>query len=512
VALHAGDLRVWSREGVGSTFTVNLPMLAPQRAGDEPRARETPLPNRRWESDSSPGWWAEKLLATRDYRYLEVMATTDVELDPEAAAAARAQGPDSDPVHGLKRVPTEEMPEVLDAIQEMVRQTSETPLELAVPDGTSAADRGETPPRETVLLVEDNRDLVKTITPILGKRYHVISAENGAVGLAMSRRKLPSLVLCDMMMPVMDGLTLCRKLKADRRTAAIPVIMITARTGIEDSVAALDAGADDYVPKPFSVRELISRIRAQIRTRQLDQAISRSERMAALGSTAGGMAHEILNPLNAIINGLEALNYVDEEGHDELMSVIQSSAHRILETVEALKSFVRQGENEWRPVDINAGVKDTLKVLAHRMKGITVHTDLQLDQEVVCFGTQINQVVMNLVSNAADAVPPNRGEIWVKTDVQGNLARIQVRDNGPGISAQDRARVFYPYFTTKPVDRGTGMGLPMSRQTVEQHGGTLEVTSAPDQGAEFTVTLPLTPTATGPLPAVSTEAPSPDDP
>ena len=239
------------------------------------------------------------------------------------------------------------------------------------------------------------------------------------------------------------------------------------------------------------MRELHARIGAQLRIRQLDQAVARAERMATLGTTAAGLAHEVRNALNPIVGGLEVLDKVEDElEREELKQHMGAAAQRILDTIEAMQAFVRMGDAQLTSLDLDQAVQDSRKLLAHRLQGFTVECDLSLDQPVECFSGTLHQVLMNLLVNAVDAAGED-GSIWIATRRSGENALFSVRDSGPGIPAAERARIFFPYYTTKPVGHGTGMGLSISRSIVERHGGTIAVTSPPNQGAEITVEIPL---------------------
>jgi len=159
-----------------------------------------------------------------------------------------------------------------------------------------ASDRG------TILVVDDNDDMRAFLARTIGRQHRVLLAADGAQGLELANAELPDLVLSDVMMPVIDGLELCRRLKAEAATRNIPVILITARHGPEGAVEGLAAGADDYVLKPFSPQELRARIATQLRIRQLTATLIRAEKQGLLGIMSSGIAHEVLNPVNAVVN------------------------------------------------------------------------------------------------------------------------------------------------------------------------------------------------------------------
>ena len=481
VEQHGGKITVSSQPGKGSTFTANFKRL-PDNEAEEVVGLASVDSNEVFSTSTTKpenGDPFSRLLRGQiEFRHQEVLATTEaVELEevfggytPTGATRLTKDGVE-DRRHRADRALA-------------------TDLQAATPMHELPAARPGAP-RPTVLVVEDSADMRRVLGDALSRRFRVISANNGEEGLARAREELPALVLCDLMMPVMDGVALCEALRADRTTAPIPVIMITARVGTEESVKALDAGADDFLCKPFSLRELHARVGAQLRIRQLDQAVARAERMATLGTTAAGLAHEVRNALNPIIGGINAMDRL-KPGKDraDLREQMKRSAQRILDTIEALQAFARMGDARLICLDMTRAVNETLKLLSHRLRGVQVTCDLGLEEEVECYAGTMHQVLMNLVINAADAAGDG-GRVWIGTSQEGDNALVRVRDSGPGILATERERIFYPYFTTKPVGQGTGLGLSIARSMVERHGGTLEVTSPPDKGAEFTVTMPL---------------------
>ena len=481
VELHGGKITVSSHPGKGSTFTVNFKRLPDDEAAKVVGMARVDSNEIFSASSSKPGGGdpiPRMLRGQIEFRHQEVLATTEsVELDDAF---------DGDTPTGAYSPRAGEGEERRNRADRALATDLQTATSL--PD-LPAARPGA--PKPTVLVVEDNPDMRRVLADALARRFRVISARNGEEGLAKALEELPALVLCDLMMPVMDGVALCKALRADRSTAPIPVIMITARVGTEDSVAALDAGADDFLCKPFSLRELHARVGAQLRIRQLDQAVARAERMATLGTTAAGLAHEVRNALNPIIGGLDALERL-EEGKDrqELRVQMKRSARRILDTIEALQAFARMGDARLICLDMTRAVNETLKLLSHRLRDVQVTTEFGLEEPVESYAGTMHQVLMNLLINAADAAGDG-GRVWVQTRQEGEHALVQVRDSGPGVLATERERIFYPFFTTKEVGQGTGLGLSIARSMVERHGGTLAVTSPPDRGAEFTVTIPL---------------------
>ncbi len=269
-----------------------------------------------------------------------------------------------------------------------------------------------------------------------------------------------------------------------------------------------------------------------------------SEKMSSLGQLVAGVAHEINNPVNFIHGNLvhaeeythDLLNLVDlyqyhypqavEEIQkeieaidlnfvkDDLTKLLRSmrvGTDRIREIVKSLRNFSRLDEAEVKGVNIHEGIDSTLMILENRLKAKPEHPGIKVIKEygplplVECYPGQLNQVFMNLISNAIDALdeyalrcPPeviksNPGQIWIRTQVLNReWVAISISDNGPGIPAEIQSRLFDPFFTTKPLGKGTGLGLSISHQIiVERHNGRIRCGSTPKQGTEFVIEIPV---------------------
>ncbi|WP_165246424.1 sensor histidine kinase [Paludisphaera soli] len=279
-------------------------------------------------------------------------------------------------------------------------------------------------------------------------------------------------------------------------------------------------------------------------SRMLQQA-----RMASLGQTAAGVAHEINNPLAFVTNNLVVLRR-EVGGLHDILKLYQQAAQtleeyqadlyaritgmeaevdlpfvlenldgllersrvglmRIQKIVADLRDFAHLDEAEFKEVDLNAGIGTAVRLMRKLAddRRVSIETTLAPLPPTTCFPAKINLVVQSLISNAIDACRPG-GRVLVATREVGGGSEIRVSDDGRGIPAKDRDRIFDPFFTTKPVGEGTGLGLTISYGVVKEHGGTIEFTSTPGRGTTFTVLLPTAPPAdalASPAPIVTDE-------
>jgi two-component system NtrC family sensor kinase len=227
----------------------------------------------------------------------------------------------------------------------------------------------------------------------------------------------------------------------------------------------------------------------------VDQQLVQSGRLAAIGELAAGVAHEINNPLFAILGLTEFLLEESEPGsraHRRLV-LIQESGLEIKEIVHALLDFARENAEERRVVPLEDVIRSTLDLVrrTNAHKGIElVETYDGAGAEVHASPNQLKHAVLNLIANARQAMP-NGGTVRVDVRRDGDSVVTSVSDDGPGISPEARDRIFEPFFTTKRLSGGTGLGLSVSLGIAQSHGGTLTVSSEPGAGATFTLRLPV---------------------
>ena len=253
--------------------------------------------------------------------------------------------------------------------------------------------------------------------------------------------------------------------------------------------------------------------------RRAQDDLVRTEKLASMGRLVAGIAHEINNPVNAVINTLGPLEecirrITAAENQDELASgvaeaeemlhVVQRGAARSKAIVQALHNYSRGDESVPRELNLSRSIDDTIDLLRHRLKNVRVEKEVDVSLRVVGFPGQIDQVLMNLVTNAAQAIGerPQGGIIRIGLRAVDGQAEISVADDGPGIPDEVLPRIFDPFFTTKDVGEGSGLGLSIVHGIIERHGGRIRADSRPGEGTTFRIWLPLR----------STPSPSPTEP
>jgi len=386
-----------------------------------------------------------------------------------------------------------------------------------------------------LLIAEDDMTSRAMLHAVLSKwGYDVICVNDGEEAwTALQEPKGPSLAVLDWEMPGLDGAELCRRLRAQERKAPLYLILLTSRGEPEDIVQGLEAGADDYIAKPYNNAELKARVDAGKRTLRLQaeirhyaeemEALAReravqlahSDRMATLGILSAGIAHEINNPTSFIsvsaqtleqnwgpvqvcLDGEPTARQMDQARliaaeMPAILDDIKSGVKRIQGIVNGLKTYSRSDSRKQNGVRVAVSVERALRLCTHCLKyKVTVDNRIPADLPAICANqNELEQVFINLFINAANAMEDTGGGTLTLTGAaEGQGLTVRVTDTGPGIPADNFPRLFTPFFTTKKVGKGTGLGLSISRNIIEDHGGSLTACNHPDGGAEFCVFLP----------------------
>ena len=347
------------------------------------------------------------------------------------------------------------------------------------------------------LIVEDNPDLRRYITEILHVSYRVRAAEDGASALSMVREHTPDVVVSDVAMPRMDGYQLTRALRAQDSTRTVPVVLVTAAGDLSRVLEGFDAGANDYITKPFYARELLARVDVHVQLRRMVGEVARRERLAMLGTVAASVAHQIRNPLTTLVSGLPAMRrragpQLDDASRAMLETMLDC-AERIQTTTNDLLDLSRVDRAKQGAVRPAIGLLAAVRLAATRLVSSDVTLDVEVDEHATLNARagDLNQVFLNLLDNAAREVA-HGGTLRVRGQVEDQAYVVRIADSGRGVPVEHAAQIFEPFWTSRPAGQGTGLGLSVARQVVEQHGGSIQVGDSELGGAQFTVRLPMT--------------------
>jgi signal transduction histidine kinase len=423
-------------------------------------------------------------------------------------------------------------------------------------------------PMRILLVDDNPNNLKVLSEAIQRHGWKPLMATDGESAIEQAEYAHPDLILLDVMMPSIDGFETCHRLKANSITQNIPVIFMTALSDATDKVKGLEIGAVDYITKPFQQEEVIARLKLHLKlshlTRTLEQQVEKrtaeltqslqqlqhtqlqmiqSEKMSALGNLVAGIAHEMNNPLgfifatlkqakpniNDIIEHLklyqasfpnpseEIINHAEEIDLDycieDLSKMIDSmtmACDRITNISNSLRTFSRTDRDCKQPFNLHEGIDSTILILKHRLKAnehrpaIEVFTEYGDIPQVACFPGQINQVFMNILANAIDAldessvgrsfreITANPNQITITTFVAEKQVKIIIADNGIGMSEEVKEHIFDHLFTTKVVNKGTGLGLAIAKQIIiDKHDGQIDCSSMTGKGTKFIICLPI---------------------
>jgi two-component system sensor histidine kinase/response regulator len=361
----------------------------------------------------------------------------------------------------------------------------------------------------TVLAVDDepaNLDLISRRLAALG--CTVLRATNGEQALAIADRDRPDLVLLDVMMPGIDGWETCRRLKANERTSAIPVIFVTAADQTQDVVKGFEAGGVDYIAKPVEALELAARVRSTLFTKRLQDQLrasnlelikverSRQELIGMLG-------HDIRNLANSVVAFLQlvGMGQLDPSRPEfaELLGLSESNVSEMLRMVNALLDVYKLEEGRLEAVPQAIRLEELARKSVSqvkpeaRAKNITVTSEVG-DATVFVDDGLVVRVLTNLLANAVKHTPTG-GKVHIearKADEGTDFVLIRVSDTGPGITNADAPNVFDRFYQggNGRSRGGTGLGLAFCRLAVALHGGTIRVANAGQPGAMIDLTLP----------------------
>ena len=391
-------------------------------------------------------------------------------------------------------------------VDEAIRWLPDMPADGLPPRAPAAAGQSHTPPvrAERILVVDDNSDMRGYLRQLL-RRWEVTTTGDGASALEQARSEVPDLILTDVMMPGLDGFALLHELRADPRTRSIPVLMLSARAGEEARVSGLGAGADDYMVKPFSARELIARIGSLL---NLARARREAEDLRAAAEAANRakdeflamLGHELRNPLAPILTALQLMKLRADGTAVRERTVIDRQVRHLVRLVDDLLdvSRIARGKIELhhQMVDLSAIVAAAVEATSPLLEERHHALEIAVEPALIVRGdvTRLTQVVVNVLSNAAKYTEP-RGRIEITADRDGSEIELRIKDSGIGISADMLQRIFEMFTQEQQaLDRsrgGLGLGLTIVRSLIELHGGSVRAASdGAGHGSQFIIRLP----------------------
>ncbi|HEX9630156.1 MAG TPA: ATP-binding protein [Pyrinomonadaceae bacterium] len=409
------------------------------------------------------------------------------------------------------------------------------------------------PADRRILIVDDEESVRNMFAEWLSESYECRTAASADEALEYLARERCALVISDMMMPGRNGVELLREVTTrypdtafimvsgvDRpqrvrdalrvgafdyliKPCELDVLTVSVERALEHR--ALQRTARIY--KTDLEKQNIELAKRKAELERLQAQLVQNEKMASLGQLAAGVAHELNNPAGFIYGNMDILagylrnletlfdawdsvvlsaeqasllnqiktriNYATLRGElNSILADCREGAERICDVVKNLRLFSRLDEAEFKSVDVNEGISSTLRLLSryYGAGSISLEKHYGTLPLVDCYASQLNQVWMNLLVNAAQAVGDN-GKVTVETKLKGDNIVVVIADNGAGIPAELLSKIFDPFFTTKPVGDGTGLGLSTSYGIVERHGGSISVQSKLNQGTTFTVRIPI---------------------
>jgi len=376
--------------------------------------------------------------------------------------------------------------------------------------------------RPLVLVADDEPDMRRFLVMQL-ENVDVVEARDGAEALALAKQHVPVLALIDHMMPEMDGVEVCRAIRENHATREMPIIMLTARADEQTKLQALDAGASDFLTKPFSSSELVLRLRNQLimaairreladlnrelaaameKLKENEVLLVRNEKLSGLGQMSAGIIHEINNPLNYARAGLHALNSFkrslpadDHEDYAEIVGDVSEGVERVAQIVADLRQFTRDDDRIGGEADLANVVERSRRLVSHQL-GDKVTFSYKGPEKAPATGNanQLVQVFVNLFQNAVDAIHQrmdekggDAGRIDVGLRAAAGGWEVTVWDNGAGIPREIIHKIYDPFFTSKDVGKGMGLGLSITHQILGRHGAHIEVDTRPGEFTCFTI-------------------------
>jgi len=345
-----------------------------------------------------------------------------------------------------------------------------------------------------ILIVDDHPTNIAVLEEILGEHYTLKTATCGEEALVTALDFQPALILLDIMMPGIGGYETCRRIRAHPALRYSKIIMVSARALVAERLQGYEAGADDYITKPFDEEELVAKVRVHMRLRSLEEVEQCTSNVLTL------LRHETRTPLNGMLAPLQMLRTEGEMAAEErglLLDMVYESAIALHHLVEKVCTLSAMQAGQW---DFRYAMTDLCTVVREVVgnattdateRAVTITPELPATAITRADPLQIHQVIKALLENAIH-FSPHGGAVGVRVVPTDGSVCLTVTDQGPGIAPDVLPRVFEA-FTSADITHhtaGHGLSLAIARQIILAHQGTIRVESTPGVGTTFTVRLP----------------------
>ncbi|HON11784.1 MAG TPA: ATP-binding protein [Chitinispirillaceae bacterium] len=346
--------------------------------------------------------------------------------------------------------------------------------------------------KKTVLLVEDNRELILSMRESLIPEYNVLCASNGKDALDLLGKFNADLIVSDVMMDTMDGYELLKRVRENDQTRGIPFIFLTAKSGISEELKGLTSGAIDYIPKPFTMDLLKARIFSLLEYNALKRRAFELEKYRSVGMLTAGICHEILNPLSGIRGPL----YVIEKSSQELagtsdntltksIGFIKENVSRIESIVNTMRSLFHGESFSVETIELHSFLAPIIEIFKNKTgENISYELNLPPGLEIKTNKGAFSRIIMNLLSNAVESIKEN-GKIRIEMDKD----ELVIRDSGCGIQKEQLSKIFDLAFTTRKESGGTGLGLYLVKELADRLSIAIDVRSEVGRGTEVLLGL-----------------------
>jgi hypothetical protein len=346
-----------------------------------------------------------------------------------------------------------------------------------------------------ILVVDDDVLIVSLIEKILAKTgFQIIKAYDGEEALEKVSREEPDLIILDIMMPKIDGLEVCRRIKSSEDTRLIPVVMLTSKDFAEDIISGFESGADDYITKPFNPKEFVVRIKGLVDTRMYQHKRAEGEKLEALEKMVEGVAHEIRNPIVAIGGFARRIRSKLQPG-----DTLQVYADHIIHEVERLETMITEilklqtiVVSMHKSVNIKETVDMALTDFSPAIDKKQIAVNKHYAPNIPLIGgdkVNLKKVFSNVIENAIEAMDEH-GRLFFEIELKNKQILVIISDSGRGIPKSELSRIIRPFYTSKMS--GAGMGLTMVKHILGLHGGDISISSVKDEGTRVTISLPIT--------------------